>query len=313
MAEVIQEEENNVITLNDLLHLDTSEPKKLNRWWITLSTSKGKSEDGKMPIDQWLARKEDGSRDGDGLSFSFYPINRGKVWLHDGDYVVVAVKMPKDNVWLLVSINKVTEVHCDGEHPYAEREPVDEYKKWFGRIVFRITDKRALGYHFYLGTYLDRCIVQQILAKPYDGEDFPGYDEVIDKPLGDLQNYLYGKNYGSSWYKELSKYNGVYCLRDAKTHKVYIGSAYGDGGLAQRLECYTDTCTGGDKDFVELYEHKVNAEGEDAAKDYFLKNMHYSIVELMPKNSTDKDVINRESHWKKIFNSRNKDVGSNNN
>ncbi len=37
-----------------------------------------------------------------------------------------------------------------------------------------------------------------------------------------------------TYYEALKKITGVYCLTDTHTGKLYIGSATGEGGVAQR-------------------------------------------------------------------------------
>jgi len=50
-----------------------------------------------------------------------------------------------------------------------------------------------------------------------------------------------------TYYEALKKITGVYCLTDTHTGKLYIGSATGEEGVAQRWDNYLDSKHGGNK------------------------------------------------------------------
>lgn len=76
----------------------------------------------------------------------------------------------------------------------------------------------------------------------------------------------------------------------------YIGSAYGDKGVAQRWNVYGDTRDGYNKKLMNLRKEK----GEKYIED----NFTFTILEVFSKNVSDKDIIDRENYWKDVFYSR---------
>ena len=53
-----------------------------------------------------------------------------------------------------------------------------------------------------------------------------------------------------TYYEALKKITGVYCLTDTHTGKLYIGSATGEEGVAQRWGNYLDSKHGGNKKLI---------------------------------------------------------------
>lgn len=66
----------------------------------------------------------------------------------------------------------------------------------------------------------------------YSSENFEVYDRV-HLPYNHLADVFNGKIM-PTYYEALKKITGVYCLTDTHTGKLYIGSATGEGGVAQR-------------------------------------------------------------------------------
>jgi len=95
---------------------------------------------------------------------------------------------------------------------------------------------------------------------------------------------LNGAKY-SDYRSALESANGVYCLTDTKTGKLYIGSAYGENGIAQRRSNYIDTKTGGNKDLVVLFKK----EGES----YFEENFEFTLIEYFGMNTDAERIIKR--------------------
>ena len=90
---------------------------------------------------------------------------------------------------------------------------------------------------------------------------------------------------------------GVYCITDSSTGKIYIGSASGDAeGIWQRWSQYADVnnLTGGNKTFEELKKQD---------NEYIMKNFTYSILEIFDMRTKRDVIIQREEHWKRVFQS----------
>lgn len=287
------------IKLNDLLNIDTdSEEFRFGR--ITLNTSY----DGVRHIDSWL--KRDNREDKYGPDFSFWAKSskNNRTYIKKGnELVVVAIQLDKNDKWLLASICRITKINIDCP---CEREPVEKYRKWFNRVIFKLS-KKAQGYNFRLQTFLDKCEVVEVLENPYGGKQFPGYFNINEK-MSDLMNYLQNTSLGEDWKKELKAVKAIYCLNDHKEHKVYIGSAYNDNGcLLKRWNDYFYTLHGGNVELRKLLKKHDNNEN------YFLENFYFSILEIFPNTVSDEYVLAREHHWMNVFDSRNPKVGYNKN
>jgi group I intron endonuclease len=96
---------------------------------------------------------------------------------------------------------------------------------------------------------------------------------------------------------------GVYCLTDKNSGQLYIGSAYGDNGVAQRWEDYFETKTGGNKSLIALYKEKTDG--------YFEENFQFTLIEYFGMYCDKNKIIKREQYWKEAFCTR--DYGYNNN
>ncbi|WP_051233880.1 GIY-YIG nuclease family protein [Butyrivibrio sp. NC3005] len=110
------------------------------------------------------------------------------------------------------------------------------------------------------------------------------------------------ENHYPDYYKPLSCVKGIYMIIDGNTGKQYVGSAYGTEGIWGRWNTYALTCHGDDEELLKLYE----ANGEK----YFDK-YKFIILQILPMKISNKDVIDRETAYKKRF--LTKDFGLNNN
>lgn len=247
-------------------------------------------------MDSWLGRGQ--YEEEHGPDFSFYWKAGKRTILRENELVVVAIKMPRtSDEWLLATVCRVTKI--DPKEPRCERAVLKEYRKWFNRVVFRYRRKQgALGYNYTLRHVLPECEVLKILEKPYDSVPFPGFMNLNEK-MRNLKNLIENKHSGSEWKEKLRSVKAIYCLNNHAEGKVYIGSAYGNGGcLLSRWEDYFENFHGGNVGLKALFQKK----GED----YFLDNFYFSILEILPQTATEEEVLPREKHWKKVFNSSEK-------
>ena len=132
------------------------------------------------------------------------------------------------------------------------------------------------------------------MPKPYEGEEFKGYDNINLK-FDELIEILDGKC-RKSWRDALSQIQGIYCLTDKNNGKLYIGSATGQNGFAQRWKDYLHSETGGDKKLITLY----NEMGEG----YFRENFTFTILEWYSLKQDRDFILRRENYWKDVFASR---------
>ncbi|KAA1042496.1 GIY-YIG nuclease family protein [Macrococcus equipercicus] len=273
------------ILLNDLLSLSEQD---LNRTKIKFNHYNGETD----PLQEFLLNPEIVNN-----QWLFWRKNRRN--FSTGQIAICLVRMTGDT-WLLTTIKEVTsELGIQKGINYAGVEK-DEYKKYFGRVVvkYKKTDKVGCRNYHTVGKEL---IVQQILPNVYNGEEFPGYDNVV---LSYKQLDIINRMGKRDWIAALESQKAVYLITDIKTGKLYVGSATAKYGmLLSRWRNYLKDGHGGNKLLKEL----VNEKGFN----YVKENFQYSILENYNSIVDDSVIVMRESHWKNILHS--KSVGYNSN
>ena len=206
--------------------------------------------------------------------------------------IVFAFAQLKDDSkkWLLISVGKITEI---ADHGWCPFEPLNEYNGYVGRLVIRIAEKKsAMGRYVYdLKRFIDDAEVVEVLPKEYEEIEFTGYENVY-LTFGQLKLILQGLRF-NDYRAALEGVKGIYCLTDKANGKIYIGSAYGDRGVAQRWDVYCDSRDGHNKKLVDLQ--------KDKGEKYIEENFTFTILEVFSKNVSDKDIIDRENYWKDVF------------
>lgn len=105
------------------------------------------------------------------------------------------------------------------------------------------------------------------------------------------------------WKNKLSSVSGIYLIRHERRSELYVGSAYGVDGIWGRWSSYAADWTGGNKALIEL--RRV----DQAAG----VKLSWSILEVLPKNTSFTDVLGYESKWKEKLGSRVVGLGLNRN
>ncbi len=117
---------------------------------------------------------------------------------------------------------------------------------------------------------------------------FIGYENIV-LSFNELKEILEDSITYDNWHTALSSVYAIYLITDKTNGKQYIGSAYGQGGLLSRWNCYVDTKHGNNKEMQELI--------CDYPERY--KDFQFSILQILPKTITDEEVIKLESLYKK--------------
>lgn len=170
-------------------------------------------------------------------------------------------------------------------------ELTNQFKSLIGRLVVGFSRYQGLrGRAFLLENFMDSMSIAEILENPYEGEEFPGYDNVrID--FSSLE--LLVQNQKTDWRVALENVKGIYLIVDKYNGKKYVGSAYGDSGIWSRWCTYINTGHGYNDELVMLIEKN----GIDYARKYF----QFAILELRSMKTDDDTIINRESFWKEVL------------
>lgn len=147
-------------------------------------------------------------------------------------------------------------------------------------------------YTFNLSYLNNKEEVIEILPCIYSGEQFEGYDNV-NLPYKKLNDIFEGKIM-PTYYEALKKITGIYCLTDTSNGKLYIGSATGQYGVAQRWGNYLSSKHGGNVRLENLY--KQNGEK------YFEKYFTFTSLEYFGLSYDTEKIYKREQYWKKCLN-----------
>ena len=271
------------LLLNDILNLTAAE---INNSRIELNMTEGSG--GIAYIDKWLALGQD-EKDNGITDCSYWGWYGNKKNFNIGQTVFSFIKMSYDE-WLFISAAEIVDV------PVGSRAKVKIIKRLvplFGRLVMKYKKGNTYArYVFRMKKVIGNCTIKEILPCQYSGERFEGYDRV-HLPFRELADVFNGKIM-PTYYEALKKVTGIYCLTDTKNGKLYIGSATGEEGVAQRWGNYLDSKHGGNKKLIALY----NEKGSDYFEEYFT----YTLIEYFGLSYDPEKVGEREQYWKKCFN-----------
>ena len=169
----------------------------------------------------------------------------------------------------------------DGECVYFDLEELDALGDLKDRLMIdwgqsaRMWHQRATN---------EKAVVA---IQRYQREIFPGYEKVV---LGynELSEILEDDITYSDWHTALSSIYAVYLITDTSNGKQYIGSAYGKDGLLGRWRIYIATGHGHTKEMTDILNEKPEQ----------YKYFQFSILQILPKNLSDDEVIKIESLYK---------------
>lgn len=209
-----------------------------------------------------------------------------------GQIAVCLLKLSADT-WLLTTIKRVTKELDVTDGINYEGEELQEYRQYYGRVIIKY-HKTAQTQGMFYSTVRDELEVLQLLPTTFDGDEFPGYDNVR---LSYMQLASILERRKQSWIAALENQKAIYLITDTYNGKLYVGSATSDNGmLLQRWRNYVENGHGGNKELIALVKDK----GFDYVKQYF----QYSILENYNAKIDDHVVLKRESWWKDALQSR---------
>lgn len=269
------------ILLNDILHLTEEEIKHSK---IALNMKYG----GKSHFDRW--NESDPNNRDVSYSYSAYYTGKQRNFTFIGQKVYGFVQLPTSNKrWLFVTAGVIKDIPKKGPCSY---ETIESLRGFFGRLIIELPKGNTNSrYIFNLSKYINQAVVIEILENEYQALRFEGLDNV-HLSFHDLMLVLKSEKY-ADFRSALSSVKGIYCLSDKKTGKLYIGSAYGSRGVAQRWQEYLDTRTGGNAELIKLQATQGN--------DYFEKNFEFTLIEFFSMNQDTGKIIERETYWKNAF------------
>lgn len=268
----------NNILLKDLLHFSTEDLKLAK---IKFNQYNGNDD----PMDLYQRNPEI-------INTQWLFWNEQRRYFFEGQIAICLLKLSYDK-WLLTTIKKIIKDLgvCGGVS--FEGEEIEEYRPLFGRVIIQY-HKTSMAQGRYFHDLQDELIVNQILPDKYDGDDFPGYDNVR-LSYHQLKTIITLEK--RDWVSALSNQKAVYLITDKSNGKLYVGSATSNSGmLLQRWSNYVNNGHGGNKELLEL----VEREGFD----YVKNNFQYSILENYNAKVDDHFILARETWWKETLQSK---------
>ncbi len=143
------------------------------------------------------------------------------------------------DTWLFGGVFRVLQRHADR----YEVELTEQGAGFIGRLKIRST-YRERATRVKLEGYYSNLEVREILAEPYSGRSFPGFED-IDLSFEELEALV--RNSRADWQGALGSVKGIYLVSDTKMRKRYVGSAYGEHGIWARWCEYVATGHGGNR------------------------------------------------------------------
>lgn len=215
-----------------------------------------------------------------------------KRWFKDNE-IVIGLAQIKNDEWLLIDISRITKSYnkfWDGithsnVYTFYEHEKLQEYEKFFGRLIVQFHKNNA--FVTLNGNRIDDFVLKEVLPNSLDNDLFPGYDKV-NISWGEL-NRVVEKD---TWKTVLQNQKGVYLLTDISNGMKYVGSAYGEYMILGRWISYVKTGHGGNVGLKSL------------TFDHIKQNFKYSILDIYKSTTDDQIIIDRESWWKEVLQSR---------
>lgn len=266
----------NKIKLNDILKLDD-----LSKVKIRLNLSNN----------SWNALKHYHENPNLLLIGNFHNSEK-KRWFKENEIVIGLAQINNDE-WLLIDISKITKSYnnfYDGITPsnvntFYEHETLKELEKYFGRLIIQFHKNNA--FVTLNGNRIDDFLVKELLPNSLDNDFFPGYDKV-NLSWNELKRVIEK----DTWKAVLQNQKGVYLLTDISNGKKYVGSAYGENMILGRWISYVKTGHGGNIGLKQLtFEH-------------IQQNFKFTILDIYKSTTDDQIIIERESWWKEVMQSR---------
>jgi len=199
---------------------------------------------------------------------------------------------PEPDHWLFGGVYKVLERYKVKRQQGYRIERVQDYEAWVGRL--KITFKRpSRTKSLRFESCYQHMVASEILAEPYGGECFPGYED-ISHDFTALEPIF--RKERLDWKTPLENVKGVYLVSDKRNGKKYVGAAYGETGIWSRWKCYLENGHGGNDELVKLIKRK--------GLNYARQNFVITLLEYRAAKTDDQIIIERETFWKHALMSR---------
>lgn len=275
---------------------DFTEGKDLNRIKVKLNIS-----DEQYPALD-LLYNEKGSKDDSWYSMNAWKKESSNHNLNNYDYLITFAQYYYygDKFFLFGGIYKIETIFPEKFKDVGYNLTLlNDFKEYRKRLIIKIKKKVGRTYNRVYNNIDDYLIPEVYEITPdMSIKKFNGYQNV-SLMYKELKIALSDP----TWIGALKNIKAVYVIVDTSNGKLYIGSAYGSGGLLNRWNEYLSNLTGGNKKFEELV--------ADNGKEYIQNNFKYSIIEIFDTKTKDEYIVERENYWKNVFETKNKGMNKN--
>jgi hypothetical protein len=174
-----------------------------------------------------------------------------------------------------------------------------------GSVIGRMKLQRVhtdRGTRLNLEGHYEHFTLAEVLPERYTGRTFPGY-QAVHLSFPELEELL--ANNRLDWITALRHVKGVYLITDRKSHRRYLGSAYGEWGVWSRWTTYAQLGHGGNVGMRDLL--------RDHDLGYCRENFAFTLLEHHDARTDDQVVLAREAYWKQVLDTRHTEHGMNRN
>lgn len=170
-----------------------------------------------------------------------------------------------------------------GKDAFFHLEYVDLLKEYEGKLVIDWGKSTRMWHQ--KGT-TEKPIVA---IQPKNEKSFVGFENLI-LSFDELKEVIENDTDYKLWHAAMSAVNAIYLIVDTKTGARYVGSTYGYDGLLGRWSVYAATGGhGNNKGLIAHLKSKRNS----------CHNLQFSVLQVLSKSLTDKQIIDAETLWKK--------------
>ena len=216
----------------------------------------------------------------------YWNYNKNKSF-KEGQITLGLVKIKSnEDYWLLFHIGQVTKDLNNLNGFGYEYQDLPQYQKYVGRLIIKYKNKAQTMIRK-AESVIDDCYISQILPDTFDNDLFPGYEKVSIS-WNEMSRVIEKEN----WKTALQNQKGIYLITDVINGKMYVGSAYGENMILGRWRAYVMNGHGGNVGIKKL------------SFEYIKQNFRYSILDIYKSTTDDQTIINRESWWKDVLQSR---------
>ena len=170
---------------------------------------------------------------------------------------------------------------------FYELEHLSEYADLDGRVII---DWGKATQSWVQGSYPDRDKpVLEMLPLIGAARILQPFSDYLDFTLShaELRSMIENPVAHADWQASLSAVAGIYLILAETTGQLYVGSAYGEYGIWGRWEDYATNGHGGNT----LLEEMIDANRE------YPESFRYSVLQILPKSTTNKEV----RRWEKLY------------